>query len=121
MSEKEKEIQKHMEVLGLTREEAEQLYVEDNSNETLPEVAEMEQKAKSMKRRYEADRTTDRKKSARVLKVDTEKVEIISAIAKMLVADEVKIANSQREITFKIGKNDYSLVLTKHRKNQQGA
>jgi hypothetical protein len=39
----------------------------------------------------------------------------------MLVADELKITNIQREITFKIGENDYSLVLTKHRKSKKGA
>jgi hypothetical protein len=118
---REQEIENNMKLLQISREEAEQLYDDDHSDEVLPEVAEMEKKAKSMKRRYETDKTAERKKSTRTPKIDTEKVEIINTIAEMLVADELKITNIQREITFKIGENDYSLVLTKHRKNKQGA
>jgi hypothetical protein len=118
---KEQEIENNMKLLQISREEAEQLFEDDHSDEVLPEVAEMEKKAKSLKRRYENDKTADRKKSTRTPKIDAEKVEIINAIAEMLVADELKITNIQREITFKIGENDYSLVLTKHRKPKQGA
>ena len=44
---REKQIQKYMEKLQITRAEAEQLFDDDNSNEVLPEVAEMEKKAKN--------------------------------------------------------------------------
>jgi hypothetical protein len=109
-----------MKLLQISKEEAEQLYEDDHSNEILPEVAEMEKKAKSMKRRYETDKTAERKKSTRIPKIDAEKVEIIKSVAEMLVADELIITNIQREITFKIGENDYSLVLTKHRNKKKG-
>ena len=46
---REKQIQKYMEKLQITRAEAEQLFDDDNSNEVLPEVAEMEKKAKKMR------------------------------------------------------------------------
>jgi hypothetical protein len=118
---REQEIENNMKLLQISREEAEQLYDDDHSDEVLPEVAEMEKKAKSMKRRYETDKIAERKKSTRTPKIDAEKVEIINTIAKMLAADELKITNIQREITFKIGENDYSLVLTKHRKSKKGA
>jgi hypothetical protein len=87
------------------------------TKEEAAEMAEMELKAKKDCRHYETDATKTRKPAAREKKVDAEKVEIISTVAEMLVADDVKITNNQREIQFKIGQNDYSLVLTKHRKS----
>lgn len=122
MTEKEKEIQKHMKQLGLTRAEAEQLYNEDNSDEVLPEVAEMEKKAKQLKRRYEG--VTERKKPVREQKLDAIKVEIIQTIAKNLdrcsLTDfrdpqNITIKNPQREITFQINGENYSITLTKHK------
>ena len=122
MTEKEKEIQKHMKQLGLTRAEAEQLYNEDNSDEVLPEVAEMEKRAKQLKRRYEGG--TERKKPVREQKLDAIKVEIIQTIAKNLdqcsLTDfrdpqNITIKNPQREITFQVGGNNYSITLTKHK------
>jgi hypothetical protein len=87
------------------------------TKEEAAEMAEMELKAKKDCRHYETDATKTRKPAAREKKIDAEKVEIISTVAEMLVEDDVKITNSQREIRFKIGQNDYSLVLTKHRKS----
>jgi hypothetical protein len=87
------------------------------TKEEAAEMAEMELKAKKGCRHYETDATKTRKPAAREKKVDAEKMEIISTVAEMLVADDVKITNNQREIQFKIGQNDYSLVLTKHRKS----
>jgi hypothetical protein len=116
---KEETIKNYMEKLQLTREEAEELYEDDKSDEVLPEVAEMEKKAKSLGRRYENNKTTERKKSDRKPKIDEEKVEIISKVAKQLTADNITIVNPQREITFTVGANEYSLTLTKHRKAKE--
>ena len=122
MTEKEKEIQKHMKQLGLTRAEAEQLYNEDNSDEVLPEVAEMEKKAKQLKHRYEGG--TERKKPVREQKLDAIKVEIIQTIAKNLDRcvftdsrdpQNITIKNPQREITFQVNGENYSITLTKHK------
>lgn len=133
MSEKEKEIQNYMKKLQISREEAEQLYNDDHSDEVLPEVAEMEKKAKSMKRRYEADKTADRKKSAREKKVDAEKVRLMELFNYCLLNPEaidddlpfkiefVQVVNNEREIRFSVGENDYSITLTKHRKSKQDA
>jgi hypothetical protein len=85
------------------------------TKEEAAEMAEMELKNKSNGRRYEGD-TKSKKPANRTLKVDTEKVEIIKVIAEMLIADEIKIINPQHEIQIKIGNNDYSITLTKHRK-----
>ena len=124
MTEKEKEIQKHMKLLHISREEAEQLWEDDNSNEVLPEVAEMERKAKTMKRRYEGD-TTKREPGQRIKKLDPHKLEIIATIAKNLTRcvfedglDEphnIQVINEQREISFYVGSEHYSITLTKHK------
>lgn len=55
--EKAKEIQGLMERHSLTLEEATQLWEEDNSDYCNEEMAEMENKAKALKRRYEKDLT----------------------------------------------------------------
>ena len=91
------------------------------TREEAAEMAEMELKAKKDCRRYESDKTT-RKKPQREKKVDAEKVEIIHFIAsflkcsKLIIAiNTIMIVNPQKEITFSIGENNYSVTLTKHR------
>lgn len=115
MTEKEKEIRKHMDKLGLTREQAEQLWLEDNSNEVLPEVAEMERKAKECKRRYEKSDTA-RKASTRERKVDTEKKKIIEMVAEELSQHYyIDVVKTETEILFSDGDTRYTLKLTRHR------
>ena len=104
---KEKLIKEIMKDLECTREEAE-------------EVAEMEIKAKGIKRYEKAEEQKPRKK--REIKLDEEKVSIIELVFDLLdnsfhlpTLNNVAITNPQREITFKVGQNEYSLTLTKHR------
>ncbi len=121
---REQEIQHHMKQLKISREEAEQLYKDDHSDTVLPEVAEMEVKAKKMKRRYEGD-TKARVPAQREKKLDPVKVEVIQTIAKNLtrcVLDDklgephdIDIVNPQREVKFKIGSVNYSVTLTRHK------
>ena len=101
----------------VTREEAE-------------EMAEMELKAKKDCRRYESDKRKVKKPSTREKKIDTEKVRLMELFNYCLlepnrIDDElpfkiefVSVVNNQKEITFSIGENDYSLTLTKHRKKK---
>ena len=56
-------IQKYMKKLELTRDEAYQLVLDDNSKEMTPEQIELTQKALAMGRHYETS-TKERKKSA---------------------------------------------------------
>jgi hypothetical protein len=104
---KEKLIKEIMKDLECTREEAE-------------EVAEMEIKAKGIKRYEKAEEQKPRKK--REVKLDEEKVSILKLIFDLLSNEiyslelkDTTIANPQKEITFKVGQNEYSLTLTKHR------
>lgn len=113
---REQEIQKHMEVLGLTREQAEQLWEEDNSDFVNEEMAEMERKAKANRRYGQSDKP--RAKAKREVKIDEEKVKIIDFLMRVLADSDVsqlEVKNPQREVTFQLNGADYSLTLTKHR------
>ncbi|MCC8068757.1 MAG: hypothetical protein LIO71_03200 [Ruminococcus sp.] len=120
---REQEIEKHMKLLQISREEAEQLYNDDHSDEVLPEVAEMETKAKQLKRRYEGD-TKARKPAQRTSKPDEEKIRLVQILNACLrdcgEVEKVNIANQQKEITFSVGENEYSVTLTRHRKKKEG-
>ena len=100
---KEKLIKSIMKDLDCTREDAE-------------EIAEMEIKAKGIKRYEKAEEQKPRKK--RVIKLDEDKIKIINFLERILTdsdALQVEIKNVQKEITFKFNGADYSLTLTKHR------
>ena len=120
---REEEITKNMRLLKISRAEAEQLYIDDHTDAILPEVAEMEKKAKQCGRRYEGD-TTARKKRNKTPVLDGEKVDIIQSIAgnlsQLKFSDEreitnITIINAQKEITFNISDREYSVSLIKHR------
>lgn len=113
MDEKKKEklinsIMKQAELDGepVTREEAE-------------EMAEMEIKAKGITDYAQAEEPKERKK--REVKKDPIKVEFIKKLENLLLTTtvtDVKIVNEVKEITFRIGNDDYSLSLIKHRKKK---
>ena len=113
---REQEIQKHIELLGLTREQAEQLWEEDNADYVSEEMAEMERKAKANRRYEQSDKP--RAKAKREVKVDEERVKIIDFLMRVLADSDVsqlEVKNPQREIVFQLNGADYSLTLTKHR------
>lgn len=97
--------------------------------EEAAEMAEMEIKAKTYCKRYERE-IKENKLTNRTPKIDTEKIAIIESVAHQLArfvkpdikaiegAENVKITNKQKEITFTVGENEYSLTLTKHRKKK---
>lgn len=125
---KEEQIQKYMVSLGLSREDAEQLWEDDQADFIGEEGEEMTQKAKQI-RRYEQSEKP-REKTQRKQKIDEEKVAILSWILDGLMNrhrlieeddwdfEEVNLVNPQKEITFKVGENEYSISLIKHRKKE---
>lgn len=125
---KEKQIQKYMVSLGISREDAEQLWEDDQADFIGEEGEEMTQKAKQI-RRYEQS-AEPRKKIERQVKLDEEKVKILEWILDRLVDrhrlieedewdfENVVLANPQKEITFTVGGNEYSISLIKHRKKE---
>ena len=92
----------------ITREEAE-------------EMAEMEIKAKGITEYAQAEEKKPRKK--REVKKDPTKVEFIKFLSNLLLTnnvEDVKIVNEQKEISFVIGTDNYSLSLIKHRPPKKG-
>lgn len=118
LTKKETEIRNYMDKLGISREEAEQLWEDDNSEEMLPEVAEMEKKAKANGRRYE--QTTKKKPTDKPRKVDELKGSILSALTPIIEQyGKVTYRQTETEIDFIIDNIPYTLKLTKHKSDWQ--
>lgn len=116
---KEQQIENYMKSLQISREEAEQLWEDDQEDYIGEEGEQMSQKAKE-NRRYEQS-AEKKEQKPREKKIDPEKVEIINFLyTEMLNSGHIEfkettVKNEQKEITFRIGENEYSLTLTKHR------
>lgn len=113
---KEKEILNYMETLDLTREEAEQLWEDDNSDEMTPEQVELTAKAKELGR-HMGESMKERKPREKVRKVDEEKKMILAEFVESLngINAEITEVKTETEISFKYGGNVYTVKLTKHR------
>lgn len=118
-AEKEKIILNHMRALDISREEAEQLFEDDEKDWIGADGEKMTQDAKSIRRYEQADKTK-RKRSTPVRKENPEKRNILSELHKTLVgiADCATVTNPERIITFTIGENDYEVTLTQKRKQK---
>lgn len=123
----EKRIAELMTALGCTREEAIQVITDDDAiddGEKLFELtAEQKKTAKAMTTTGTKKRTTTTKRER---KPDEIKRQIVEKIADSLGAyvftgaqywnaENINITNIEREISFTIGNDSYSLTLTKHR------
>ena len=116
LSNKDKaQIQNFMTVLKISEQERQELLAYDKAVDkgtaTEYELT-PEQKKISKERRRAENRTytfTQRERKA-----DNEKQEIISKIAN-LFAENAVITNKEREVALKIGDNEYSITLIKHR------
>lgn len=122
---KEKIIKDYMKKLGISREEAEQLYEDDLEDFIGEEGEAMTEKAKAIKIR--GDSEEKKKKTTRQPKIDELKVSILQYIADRMQSrhccveedewdfDKIFIKNPQKEITFMVDDCEYSLTLIKHR------
>ena len=125
---KEQAIEQYMKSLDISREEAEQLWEDDQADYIGEEGEEMTAKAKQIRRYEQADKP--RAKAPREKKLDEEKVQILAWLEGAMVGrhslieegewdfENVIIANPQKEITFTVGGNEYSISLIKHRKKE---
>ena len=118
MNEKEKTIQLYMSKLDLSREEAEQMW-QDEQEDNFPDLT-AEQKAVA-KEMAQADRKKESTPRKRERKPDDDKRELIKKLKELLdsVADEMcKVTNPEREIEFNYNNNKYRLTLSKPRKEK---
>lgn len=122
-------VQKHMRLLGISEEEALALIEEDKRVDKMTQkeltsdlTDEQKKNAKKMTQtgtkkptvyKFDTEKSKNRKK-------DVEKGEFVAQIAEFVknLAENVEIVNAEREISFEIGENSYSLTLTKHRKKK---
>lgn len=111
------EIDKNSRLLGITREEAIQMYLEDEGYIVNEYVEELTAKAKEAKISHEAKSEKPRKQVKRERKPDEEKENLIDILANALVAEgfEIKITNKSKIIEFNVGDNHYKLDLIKQR------
>ena len=112
---KEKEIRKYMEKLGISYEEAEQLWEDDQEDYIGEEGEAMTKKAKEIKNYTQSDKTK-RKKSTRERKVDHVKRYLLELVETGLdgFVENVEYQN-EVSISFDYEGEHYSLKLTRHR------
>lgn len=124
-------ITKSMKLLEISKEEAIQMYLEDEGYITNETVEELTKKAKAAgTEKITAKSTKPRKKSERKRKPDEEKELIIDILANTLIEkseekvinidiNSIKIVNKGKIIEFSIGNNHYKLDLIKKRPPKQ--
>ena len=110
-----KEIETYMEKLGISREEAEQLWKDDHENYVSPEMAEMERKAKQISRREKSD--APRKKAVRERKADKEKGRFLMDCKVLLegLGCVVTKVNNEADFSFDYGTSHFTLKIIRHR------
>ena len=111
------ELEKSMKLLGLSKEEAIEMYLEDEGYLENEEVEELTKKAKANKINHEAKADKPRKAVKRERKPDVEKENIIEILANCLknAGFKAEITNKSKLIEFSVGENHYKLDLVKKR------
>ena len=129
----ETQIEKHIRLLGITKEEAEELEKSDKEIDKMSSkelTADMTEEQKRNAKKYTST-TSDKKKTVYKFATDKKRKEnpikssIISEIAQFLTeksknsCENVNITNAERQIAFKIGENDYEITLVQKRKSKK--
>lgn len=115
----DKEITQSMKVLGLTKEEAIQMWLEDNGHEENAEQTALDAKAKANRVTATVHKAKGeaKEKKPRERKPNEEKRKIVEFLYQQIKGDfdSEEIINPERQIDFHVGANHYSLTLTLHR------
>lgn len=108
------EIQHNMKALGISEEEAVNMWLDDNDYTENEVVEELTKKAKSVKRYEQAEKP--RKKTVKERKVDEEKKHLINILVTSLKDEVSNISvKNEAEISFFCNGNSYTIKLVKHR------
>lgn len=108
------EIQHNMKALGISEEEAIDMWLDDNDYTENEVVEELTKKAKSVKRYEQAEKP--RKKTVKERKVDEEKKHLINILVTSLNGEVSNISvKNEAEISFICNENSYTVKLVKHR------
>jgi hypothetical protein len=116
--EEQKQIEALMK-LGNSREEAEQVILDDRAEVETPEMKAMAESAKKNGLLKVGARVEDAygRKRTRVIKPNLTKLEIIQTVAEGMaeLPDKLEVVNPERQIDFWLDGKHYSLTLTQHR------
>lgn len=108
------EIEKNMKALEISRDEAIEMWLDDNDYIENEEAEKLTEKAKVIKRYETSDKP--RKKVKKERKVDEEKKYLINILVKALEDEVCNISvKNEAEISFNCNENSYTIKLVKHR------
>lgn len=108
------EIEKNMKVLEISKDEAIEMWLDDNDYTENEVVEELTKKAKEVKRYEKADKPRKERKVER--KVDEEKKHLINILVTSLNGEVSNISvKNEAEISFICNENSYTIKLVKHR------
>lgn len=127
LTQKDMELVKHhMKVLDIPEAEAIQLVMDDKAVDKGEKLFELSAEQKKVAKKYAGTgtkkRTVYKFDTAKKKKENPVKQKIIAEIERFLnenseiCAENVQITNTERQIAFKIGENDYELTLVQKRK-----
>lgn len=116
----DKDIEKSMQALELTHEEAVQMWLEDNDYEVNEEQEELDAKAKKVKIQHGASAIDkqNKEKKERVVKVSDEKQLIFSQIHEVLTdfyGENVEIVKENKLLTVKVSTKTFKVDLIEQR------
>lgn len=115
------EIKSHMKNLGLTEEQAIQLYLEDEGYLDNEELEELDNKAKKVKIQHQAtstEKTEQKDRKPRTIKVSDEKVTLFDTIYTNLsenYGENVEIVKENKLLTVKVGAKVFKIDLIEQR------
>ena len=117
----DKEIEKSMKLLDLTKEEAIEMWLEDNDYEVNEEQVALDEKAKKVKINHGAsavDKSEQKEKKPRVVKISDEKQALFSEILSNLedvYPNSVEIVKENKLLTVKIGAKTFKIDIIEQR------
>lgn len=115
------EIANNCKCLGITKEEAIQMWLEDNDYEVNDEQEQLDKKAKAVKIDHDAravDPTKKAEKKPRTVKISDEKQELFGAILQNLTtfyANNVTVLTENKLIQVKIGNKTFKIDIIQQR------
>ena len=111
----DEELAKSEKILKISREEAIQLWLDDNDYTVNETVEELTKKAKSFRHYEKGDK--ERKKTTRERKIDEEKKYLLNLLINAVNNENcINSVKNEAEFSFTFGENNYSVKLIKHRK-----
>ena len=108
------EIANNVKLLGISQQEAIEMWLDDNNYTTNEEVETLTEKAKEVKRYEKSDKP--RAKTEKTRKVDSEKKTLLDTLMDAIrPRANITTVKNEAEFSFTLGANSYTVKLIKHR------